>query len=333
MKGGWQRGLRIAGIILAAAGAGATAGTLTPVNVCYSALTATQATVWYAYEKGLFQKYGLQVKLVFIPGGARAATTLISGDMDISQIGAPPVVNAAAARKDIVIIAGLINVASGSLMAQPRISSMAMLVGKTVGTNDGSNTDSVLRLILRKHQLDPGRDVKMLNIGGDPERAAALEARQVDATLVTPPHTFELQKKGFVNLYDADRAKIPYQSTCIATTRKYLTSHRAAVTSFMTAIQEAIVRIKHDPQGSKAVMAQYMVLDPAADAGTLQQSYDSTLLEELAEVPYPTIPGLQIIIDMAAKDNPGAARVKPQDIVDVSILDDLKRAGLAIRLR
>jgi len=331
MSGGWRRGL-MAGI-LAAAGVAAAAAALTPVNVCYSALTGTQATVWYAQEQGLFRKYGLQVRLVSIAGGARAATTLISGDMDISQIAAPPVVNAAAARKDIVIVAGLINVVAGSLMAQPGFTSMAMLRGKTIGTNDGSSTDSELRLILQKHQLEPGRDVKMLNIGGDPERAAALEARQVDATLITPPRTFELRRKGFVILYDAGRAKIPYQSTCIATTRRYLATHRAAVTSFLKAIQEAIIRIKHDPRGSKAVMARYMALDPVADAGTLQQAYEATLLGTLAESPYPTLQGLQVVIDMAARDNPGAARVRPQDLVDVSILDELQRSGFATGLR
>ena len=327
MRGGRRR---IAAVILAAAG---TAAALTPVNVCCSASTGTQATVWYAFETGLFRKYGLQVKLTTIPGGARAAATLISGDMDIGQIAAPPVVNAAAARKDLVIVAGLINRVAGSLMAQPRITSMAMLKGKTVGTNDGSNTDSELRLILQKHLLDPDRDVKLLNLGGDPERAAALQAHRVDATLITPPRSFELRKKGFVTLFDADRADLPYQSTCIATTRRYLAGHRPAVTSFMKAVQEAIVRIKHDPRGSKAVMAQYMALDPVADAGTLQQAYDAILLGALADPPYPTLQGLQDVIGLAARDNPGAARVRPQDIVDVSVLDELKQSGFATNLR
>lgn len=333
MKNAWHRCLTIAGIILGVAGVTAVAGALAPVNVCYSALTGTQATVWYAYEKGLFQKYGLQVKLVSIAGGAKAATTLISGDMDISQLAAPSVVNAAAARKDVVIIAGLINVVSGSLMSQPNITSMAMLRGKTVGTNDGSNTDSVLRLILLKHKLDPDRDVTMLNIGGDPERAIALQARQVDSALITPPRTLDMKRKGYVNLYEADRAKIPFQSTCIATTRRYLASHRAEVTSFMKAIMEAVVRIKQDPKGSKVVMAKYMSLDPVADDETLQDTYESTLLGVLEEAPYPTIPGLQAVIDMAAKENANAALVKPQDIVDVSVLDGLKKAGFKPKLK
>ncbi len=78
--------------------------TLAPVNVCYSALSGTQAVTWYAYEKGLFEKYGLQVNLVSMSGGSEAVTSLVSGDMDICQVAAPSVVNAVAAQQDVVII-------------------------------------------------------------------------------------------------------------------------------------------------------------------------------------------------------------------------------------
>lgn len=327
MKRAFQGCLAAFWLTLSAAAPTAQAAPLAPINVCYSALTGTQATVWYAYEKGLFQKHGLQVNLVFISGGAKAAATLISGDMDISQVAATPVVNAIAARRDMVIIAGLINTVSGSLMSQPQISKMGMLKGKVVGTLEGSNTDTVLRLLLQKHKLDPDRDVTMLSVGSDPERAAALEARKVDAALITPPRTFDMRKRGYVELYNADLAKIPYQATCIATTRRYLAGHRAEVTSFMKAILEAIARIKRDPKGSKEVMVKYMSLDLVADAEVLQETYDATLRESLAEKPYPTPQGLQVVIDMSAKEIPAAASLKPQGIVDVSILEDLKKAG------
>lgn len=306
---------------------------LTPVNVCYSALTGTQATVWYAQEKGLFRKHGLQVKLVSVIGGAKAATTLITGDMDICEIAATSVINAAAARKDVVIVAGLINTVSGSLMADPKITSLAMLKGKIIGTQDGSNTDAVIRLLLRNYHLVPDRDVVLLNIGGDPERAAALKARKVDATFIIPPLTIEMRSGGYVELANAGAAKIPFQATSIATTRRFMAEHRSTVHNFMKAIMEAIVRIKRDPVGSKAVLARYLSLDPIADAAALQETYDSILLGTLEDVPYPTLKGLQNVIDVVAKENPGAALVKPHEVVDTSILDELKKSGFISRLK
>jgi NitT/TauT family transport system substrate-binding protein len=306
---------------------------LTPVNVCTSALAGTQAAAWYAYEKGLFKKYGLQVNLVNISGGSAAVTTLISGDMDICQVAAASVVNAVAAHKDVVIIAGLINTVSGSLMAQSGITGLAMLHGKIIGTDAGGNTDAVTRLVLQAQNINPDKDVVMLNIGGEPQRAAALEAHKIDATFIIPPLTFQMRNKGYVELFNADAAKIPYQATSIATTRRFLAKNPSVVTNFMKAILEAIVRIKGDPEGSKAVVAKYMSLDPVADAAILQETYEAILLGTLEKVPYPTLTGIQAVIDITAKQNPNAAQLKPGDIVDTSSLDGLKNSGFIAGLK
>jgi NitT/TauT family transport system substrate-binding protein len=331
-----KRLLLIFAILILVSCAPKVAGTpvvLTPVNVCYSALAGTQTTVWYAYEKGLFEKYGLQVNLVSISGGSAATTTLISGDMDICQVAGPSVVNAVAAHKDVVLIAGLINTVPGSLMAQPEITSTALLQGKIIGADLGSATEAITRIALQNLKIDPDRDVVLLNVTGEPARAAALQARKIDATFINPPLTVILREKGYVDLYNAGAAKIPYQGAGIATTRGYLAGHRTIVTDFMKAILEAIVRIKSDPEGSKAVVAKYMSLDTVKDAAALEETYTAILMGTLEDIPYPTLAGLQTEIDLAAKDNPDVALVKPLDIVDTSILDELKKSGFISALK
>ena len=149
---------------------------LAPVNVCYSALSGTQAVPWYAYEKGLFEKYGLQVNLISMSGGSAAVTSLVSGDMDICQIAANAVVNAAAAQQDVVIISGLINTAIGSLMTQPEITSPEMLKGKTIAIDLGTSPEAIIRLALQNMNLDPNRDVVYSDVGSNQKRAAAMEA-------------------------------------------------------------------------------------------------------------------------------------------------------------
>jgi len=308
--------------------------TLATVNVCYGALSGTQAVAWYAYEKGLFRKYGLQVNLQAMTGGTTGITSLLSGNMDICQLTAIPVVNAAAAHQDVVMIAGLINTVSGSLMAQPEITSADLLRGKIIGIDQGSSAETATILALQALNLDPERDVVLLTIGGQPERTAALEARKVDATFITPPLTVEMRKKGYVEVFNVTTAKIPYQGTGIVTTRKYMAAHCSVMTNFMKAILEAIVRIKGDPDGSKAVVAKYMSLDPVADADALQETYNAILLGTLENVPYPTMKGIQVVIDVAVKGgNEDAALIKPQDIVDTTILDELKNSGFISGLK
>ena len=80
-------------------------------------------------------------------------------------------------------------------------------------------------------------------------------------------------------------------------------------------------------------MAQYMSLDPVTDSATLQETYDTILLGTLENIPYPTLKGLQTVIDIAVKDNPDAAMVKPTDLVDTSILAELEKSGFISGLK
>jgi NitT/TauT family transport system substrate-binding protein len=306
---------------------------LTPINVCYSALAGTQAVTWYAYENGIFEKYGLRVNLVSITGGSAATTVLVSGDMDICQVAAPSVINAVAAGQDLVIIAGLINIAPGSLMAQPDITDATMLKGKIIGNNQGSSTEAVTRIALKSMGLDPDKDVVLLNIGGEEQRVAALEAKKVDATLVIPPLTITLRNEGYTELLNVSNLKIPYQGTSIATTRRFLKEHRAQVVGFMKAILEAIVRIKKDPQGSKNVIAKYLSLDPVKDSATLDETYNAILLGTLEDIPYPSMQGIQTVIDIAAQGNTSVAKVTPGDVVDISIVQGLEASGFISGLK
>ncbi|TMA59294.1 MAG: hypothetical protein E6J73_15925 [Deltaproteobacteria bacterium] len=54
------------------------------LNVCYSSIAATSITTWVPYEAGIYKKYGLDVRIIYV-AGAQAITTLVSGDTQIVQ--------------------------------------------------------------------------------------------------------------------------------------------------------------------------------------------------------------------------------------------------------
>jgi ABC-type proline/glycine betaine transport system substrate-binding protein len=54
------------------------------LNVCFSSIAATSITTWVPYEAGIYKKYGLDVRIIYV-AGAQAITTLISGDTQIVQ--------------------------------------------------------------------------------------------------------------------------------------------------------------------------------------------------------------------------------------------------------
>ena len=47
------------------------------INVCYSSIAATSITTWVPYEAGIYKKYGLDVRIIYV-AGAQAITTLVS---------------------------------------------------------------------------------------------------------------------------------------------------------------------------------------------------------------------------------------------------------------
>ena len=59
---------------------------LSKVIIAYSSISGNMAPLWVTYEKGFFSKYGLNVQLVLVEGGSRAAQTLASGDVAFAQM-------------------------------------------------------------------------------------------------------------------------------------------------------------------------------------------------------------------------------------------------------
>jgi ABC-type nitrate/sulfonate/bicarbonate transport system substrate-binding protein len=79
---------------------------LTKLTVGYSAISEVDMPAWVAKETKLFEKNGLDVQLIYFTGGTTAVLALVSGEVPISQVAGPAVVNAALAGSDVVMIAG-----------------------------------------------------------------------------------------------------------------------------------------------------------------------------------------------------------------------------------
>ena len=305
-----------------------TAVPLTEVNVCFSAPTTTQAVPWVAFEKGIFEKYGLKVNLIQISGSSKAMSALISGDVSICQMSGNAVINAVAAGKDAVMIAGIYNTYPAVLVAKPGIKTIEDLRGKTIGTDAVSSASEVAtRLALQKMGLQPGIDVNVIEIGTEPDRVAAFRAGQIDAMLTTAPYLHQLRADGVSELFDFGKAGLPYVHTSVITTRKFIQENRPVVLNFMKAIIESISLMKTDPEGTKDVLAKYIGLDPVADAADLADAYDTIILPLIQDVPYPNLEGLQTLITFTIESNPDAAGITPEQLVDLSILKELEDSG------
>ena len=158
------------------------------VNAIYASLAGDHAALYVAQDMALFRKYGLDVSLSYTAGAAQVIQTMMAGENQIATAGGSGVVDADFGGADLVAVAGMVNMPAFYIVVQPEIKSIQDLRGKPVGiTRFGSSTDFTMRYILRKAGLDPDKDVPLLQLGGQPELAAAIEARRIFAAPMTPP--------------------------------------------------------------------------------------------------------------------------------------------------
>jgi NitT/TauT family transport system substrate-binding protein len=63
-------------------------------RVVYSAIGSSQSPLWIAHEGGLFQKHGLDVELLYVAGGSRAAQVILSGEVPVAMFNGGSVISA-----------------------------------------------------------------------------------------------------------------------------------------------------------------------------------------------------------------------------------------------
>jgi ABC-type nitrate/sulfonate/bicarbonate transport system substrate-binding protein len=163
----------------------------------------------------------------------------------------------------------------------------------------------------------------MVQIGAVPTRLAALESGTIHATVLTPPNNLLARKKGFTILVNVAALGLKIPNSVIGTTRSYIGSHRDTVRKFVMAYVEGIKILRTDPSFSIDTLAKY---SRVTDAESLQEAYK---VYSAANPARPTIdpPSIQKIIDFLSRQRSDVAKVKPEDVIDMSILQEIDRSG------
>jgi ABC-type nitrate/sulfonate/bicarbonate transport system substrate-binding protein len=148
---------------------------------------------------GLYQKEGLNLEFIVMRTGIHYAA-LQAGEVDYTTL-VTSTIRAAIAGMPVRVVLALNNRQPFFLLSQPEIRDGKQLKGKRIAVSAfGSSTDTGARKILKHFGLDANRDAVMLALGDTGLRLAALQARSIDAAMLSPPHSFFAQRQGFNNL-------------------------------------------------------------------------------------------------------------------------------------
>ena len=295
----------------------------TEIRVVYSSFSGSSVPVWIAQERGLFAKHGVKANLIFATG-RRPTQALVAGEVQFISTAASASIPAAVAGADIVILASASNVSPLEIFSRPDIKRPEHLRGKRLGiTTFGSSTDVAALFALPKWGLRPGTDVVLLQLGGVPEVLAALATGAIDAGILSDPTTIAARKAGFHRLASLRELGLNVQHTAIAAQRSYIRANPAVAERFLRAYSEAILYFHGQREGTLGVMAKYL---RSMDRESIAESYDNHLTI-IPKVPYPTLEGIQFILDELAKENPRAKQFRPETLIDKSFIENLDREG------
>src|SRR5215470_16996595 len=171
------------------------------MRIAYSSISGAYVGIWVAHDAGFFAKEGLEDQIILIPSATQLAQVTVAGDVDVSSLGGGPMIAAALSGADLKVFGNNVNKMIFSLHTKPEVKSVEELRGKRIGVSRfGSSSDVSARYALRKYNLDPQRDVILLQLGSMSNMFGALKSGAVEGSMVSPPTQFLSEKMGFKEL-------------------------------------------------------------------------------------------------------------------------------------
>jgi ABC-type nitrate/sulfonate/bicarbonate transport system substrate-binding protein len=296
------------------------------MRIAYSSISGAYVGIWVAHEAGLFASEGLDDQLIFIPSATQLAQVAVAGDVDIASLGGGPIMAAVLSGADLRVIGNNVNKMIFSIHTKPEVKSIEDLRGKRIAVSRfGSSSDVSARYALRKHNLDPQKDVTLMQLGSMSSMFGALKSGAVDASLVSPPTQFLSEKLGFKELVSITEMDYAYPNPAMAVPGELIRKKPDNIDRFMRAYVRGMHRAISDREFTLKSLAKYTtVTDPVL----LRRTYEFYVGKVVERAPYINMAGMQNALDDLARTVPAARNARPEQFVDTRFLDKLEKSGL-----
>lgn len=285
-------------------------------------LGGSSSYFWVAHRSGSFERHGLKLKPIFIPGGVTALQSLLAKEVSIQLTAGPAAIRAwARGAREVTFIGAVGNRLDYVIVSHPSVRNANELKGKRIGVSQlGASPDFIARMGLRRLGLVPEKDVVIVPIGSPGERWSALSAGHVQASLFQTPFTLRARKAGYLPLLDFATQDFQYILSGVLTTRSFIRSDRETVMNFMRGLADGMDFYRDEKNRERTMRF-------------LSEYYRSNASEELEEtinmysrvtpgLPMVTIKSIENVI--ANDDDLTGMGLKAADMLDLSFLQKLE---------
>jgi len=218
--------------------------------------------LWIASRMGFFAKQGLDVDLVVIRASDVGIQALAGDSLEIAGSSSDAPIAAVEKGLDLVIVGGIINGLTQSIMAAKKFKTYNDLRGATFGAISlTSGVTFALRQVLKVKGLEYPRDYKLLVIGGTPQTYAALVAGSIDAAALSLPVNYAAEEQGFNEIGRFVDVMPNYQLAALSVKRSWAEKNRLVLVRVMRAMAQTMGWIHQNQEPAANFLAKEMNLN------------------------------------------------------------------------
>ncbi len=296
---------------------------LIPVKVELITRAVSKTPVLIAYDKGIYKKYGLDVKL-WLPPGEFAGAIETSGKMenpDISVDGGVPMVTAILANRGPkrLAIATTDCQVRFNIVGQKGMKSLNDLKGKRLGiSNDGAMTGFIYRALDKRMGWTPGKDIIIVERA---QRFDDLKAGKADAFVADDRYMALAKQEGYPVLADTSTWNQAIAGNSVRVEWNWIKDpkNRDVAMRFLKGTVEGLAIYMNNREETLRVLAKYH--------GIKDRDVANSIYEEGLKMSRRMEPCAQGFKDMFTLGYTGLEKYKPTDFYDESFMKELDKSG------
>lgn len=315
-KGLWKTGIFLL-LVFSFLSMGTVAGAqVETVKIGFSAITGALLPVYVAQRRGFFEREGVKTQAFEFKGGSETMQAIISGDVHIYAGGPDTSISAYDEGINMKVFVGVLNTMVYEVYTHPSIKTINDAKGKRFAISKyGGQADFVTRKLFRYYNFDPEKDIKILQVGSNPARLAALKSGAVDGAILEQPLIDLARKAGFFRLILASDIIKDWCFDVMAARADFIEKNRETVKKLVAGYKKAVASVKNDKEGTiKVIMEVFSVSREDAEAS---YDYYAPLFPSDASI---NVNGLQAIIDIGKQAGDLKGNFPAKDVVDTSFV-------------
>jgi NitT/TauT family transport system substrate-binding protein len=288
------------------------------VRMSISSIDVSFLTAGLALKRGMFRDEGLDLELIRMNANV-SITALSTGDIDYTMVFAS-VVRGALRGMPMKVVASFMDSSTHLLIARPEYKTIRDLRGKTLAVSTfGATSDVAARMMIKQGGVDPEKELRIIPLGVERARYAALREGIVDVAVLSPPTDIEATRSGYRVLSRFfEHFTMPF--TGVGANTKKLKEKPDEVKRMVKALLRANRFVRANREGTIQTMMDWIKVDRESAVAT----YDSTwkIFSEDGGI---SESGLKLVIDQGREAMKIERAVANAEVADFSIIREVQK--------